>query len=276
MLSITIITKNEEQNIARCLKSIQWADEIIVVDAMSTDATVELCKKFNAKVVQRKWEGFAKQKMFALSQAKNEWVLSLDADEEITEELKIEIESILSSNTDIAGYEIPRKSFFLGKWMKHGGWYPVHQLRLFKKSVTTMNVRPVHEGFEVQGKIARLTNAFNHYTYHSLHQYLEKMNDYTSLEVVNKLSARPNKKIQWYNFLLNPSAVFVRMFFSLQGFRDGFHGFLLAMYSSLYTLLVYAKSWEYQIENPFGTAMKNNSAQPPITTEQLLSLKQLQ
>ncbi len=268
MLSVSIITKNEEKNIARCLKSVQWADEVIVVDSFSADKTIEIAKQFNVTIIQREWEGFAKQKKFALDSVSHNWALSLDADEEVTEELKNEILEILSSETKFDGYEIPRKSFFLGQWMKYGGWYPGYQLRLFRKEKTSVHHRPVHEGFYVEGNVGRVQHPINHYTYYSLHQYLEKVNDYTSLDVMNKI--RNGRKIYWYNFILNPAATFLRMFISLKGWKDGFLGFLLAAYSSLYTLLVFTKAWEYQ------TAKKYNHQIPPVTSESLAEIKKLQ
>lgn len=266
-ISVVIITKNEEKNIERCLASVRWADEIIVVDDYSTDATLEICKRFTVTCIQKTWEGYAKQKEFAVQQASHSWIFSLDADEVVTEDLAKEITQIVNSGIDIHGYRIPRKSFFLGKWMRYGGWYPGYQLRLFKKEYVRMNHRPVHEGFEVEGKIGIATSDLLHYTYHSIHQYLEKMNDYTSLEVMNKISA--GRTIRWYHFILNPLSHFVRMFISLKGYRDGFYGFLLSLYSSLYTLLVFAKSWEFQ------EARRKNETLPPVTSEALQSLKSL-
>lgn len=267
MLSVTIITKNEEQNIERCLKSVQWVDEIIVVDAMSTDKTVALSKNLHAKVIPKEWMGFAEQKEFALHQATNDWVLSLDADEEVTEELKSEIQKIIQLENSFDGYEIPRKSFFLGKWIRYGGWYPGYQLRLFKRSKATMNHRPVHEGFLVEGNVGKLRFPLNHYTYHSLHHYLEKMNDYSSLDVMNKLAN--GRRIRWYNFILNPTSLFLRMFISLKGYNDGFHGFLLAYYSAFSTLALYAKCWEYQ------TAKSKSTDIPLVSAEIIAELKQL-
>lgn len=267
MISVTIITKNEEDNIARCLNSVQWADEIIVVDADSSDATVSIAKSLKAKVKNHSWEGFAEQKEFAVLQAKHEWVLSIDADEEVTEELRKEILEIMNQTETRNGYELPRKSFFLGKWIRYGGWYPGYQLRLFKKSESRMNHRPVHEGFLVEGTVGRLKSDLNHFTYSSLFQYLEKMNDYSSLDVVNKLSR--NRTIRWYHCIANPIAAFFRMYVSLKGYRDGFHGFLLAYYSALHTLVIFAKSWEYQ------SAVRQGAELPPVSSGAIARLKEL-
>ncbi|MFA6457661.1 MAG: glycosyltransferase family 2 protein [Bacteroidota bacterium] len=267
MLSVVIITKNEETNIERCLKSVQWADEIIVVDAESTDRTVSIAESLRARVIVRPWDGFAKQKEFAMHQASNEWVFSLDADEEVTEELQKEILVTIAQPESLNGYEVPRKSFFLGKWIQYGGWYPGYQLRLFRKSKTRMNHRPVHEGFLIEGMIGMLTADLNHYTYSSLHQYIEKMNDYSSLDVLNKLSW--GRTVRWYNFIVNPISVFLRMFVSLKGYKDGFHGYLLAYYSAVHSLAIFAKCWEYQSAQKHGTGL------PPVVPADIARLKNL-
>ncbi len=270
-ISAVIITKNEERNIGRCITSVRWADEVIVVDSGSTDATAAISARLGARVLVKAWEGFAAQKEFAAAQASCEWVLSLDADEEVTPELRAEIQRMLSAPEPPAaeGYRMPRKSYFLGTWIRHGGWYPGYQMRLFRRSSAFMNHRPVHEGFEVRGAVGTLDAPLNHYTYDTIHQYLEKMNDYTSLDVANKLSEHPEAVIRWYHCVVNPIALFVRMFVVLKGYRDGFHGFLLAVYSSLYKLLVYAKSWEYQ------AAQRRGAELPPVSSADILDIKRL-
>lgn len=267
-ISVIVITYNEEHNVERCLRSVRWADEIIVVDAFSTDKTVEICRRLNAKVIQRKWEGFALQKQFALSSASHSWVLLLDADEEVPADLRKEIESVLSSQPNFVGYEITRKSFFLGKWMQYGGWYPGYELRLFRHEKVRMNVRQVHGEFDVAGRVSHLSAALLHYTYNSIHQYIEKMNAYTSLDVLNELGDR-SKRIRWYHFVLNSLSAFLRMFISLKGYRDGVHGFLLAYYSGLSAMVSYSKCWEYQ------SAQRAAGAFPPVSPEQVTHFKQL-
>lgn len=267
MISVIIIAKNEEANIARCIHSVLWADEIILVDAQSTDATADIARELGAKVFSEAWKGFAAQKEYALLKASGDWVLSLDADEEVTPALQNEIRALLGSGTRSSGFEIPRKSFFLGAWIRHGGWYPGYQLRLFRREKTRVNHRPVHEGFMVDGSIGRLQSDMNHYTYGSLRQYLEKMNDYSSLDVMNKLAS--GKSISWYNFILNPLSAFLRMYVSLKGYRDGFHGFLLACYSALHVLVIYAKTWEYR------TAAERSSVLPPVSSDEIARRKRL-
>ncbi|MDE3056892.1 MAG: glycosyltransferase family 2 protein [Bacteroidota bacterium] len=268
MLSVIVITENEERNIERCLDSVRWASEIIVVDAFSRDRTVEICTRFGAKVIQHAWCGYAAQKQFALDHAANEWVLSLDADEEITVELRDFIEKILSASGAYDGYEINRQSFFLGSRARYGGWFPDYQLRLFRREKTKIIRRSVHEGFSVEGRVGRAEGVVNHYTYHSIQHYLHKMNEYTSLEVLNKL-LRKKRRVLWLDFITHPFSVFVRMFILLRGYHDGFRGFLLAFYSSLYNLLIYAKCWEYQSAQSRGVAL------PPVTNEELHVLQGL-
>ena len=265
MISVCIIAKNEEKNIERCLRSVSWADEIILIDAESNDRTCELAKALGAKVLVKRWEGYSVQKEFAVNQAVHEWVLAVDADEEVTEKLMLEIQNILKNQPPIKGFEIPRKSFFLGKWIRYGGWYPGYQLRLFRKLSVRMNHRPVHEGFQIDGEVGKLESDINHYSYDSLHHYLEKMNDYSSLDVANKL--KKTEKVFWYNFVLNPLSSFLRTYFSLQGYKDGIHGFLLSLYSALHVLVIYCKVWEYQ------QAQLSNSILPPVSSEDINRLK---
>ncbi len=153
--------------------------------------------------------------------------------------------------------------------MQHGGWYPGYQLRLFLKAKASIPQRPVHEGVEVQGTVGKMQNPLNHYTYYSLSQYLAKLNDYTSLDVMNRMNDRRHHRVRWFNFIVNPLAVFIRMFFVLTGFRDGFRGLLLAVYSSFYKLLLLAKVWEYE------TAAQQDQQLPPVTSDVLSSLKRL-
>ena len=242
-LSVIIITKNEAKNIERALDSVTFADEIILVDSGSTDETLKIASKFKLKVYKQKWAGFAKQKEFALKKATCKWVLSIDADEEVTENLKNEILNAINSD-EINGYNICRANYFLGKFIKHSGWFPDFQLRLFKKDKAQIINAEVHEGFKVKGKVSRLKSILNHYTYFSIEQYLTKQNFYTSLEVRNRLN---RKKIRTINFIINPLSTFLRMYILKGGWRDGVRGLILASYSSLYTLLKYAKTWEAQL-----------------------------
>ena len=242
-LSITIICKNEEKNIYNCLESVKWADEIVVVDAFSTDKTIEIARRYTDKVFQNKWEGYAEQRKFALSKVSHQWVFSLDADEKCTEELKSEILDAIQNSKEIAGYKIPRKSYFLGKWIKHCGWYPGYQLRLFKKSETTVTDRLVHEGYEVNGTIGYLKNAIEHYTVNSIEDYMNRVNIYSTLQAYEKNN---RKKVKFTDLFFRPISSFIRQFFIQRGFLDGVYGLMVTFFDVITNMLTYMKIWEMQ------------------------------
>lgn len=241
-ISVIVITKDEEKNITDCLKSIEWADEIIVVDADSTDKTVELVKKFTYKVYIKKWEGYVPQKKYALSLASNNWVLSLDADERITPELKNELLNITS--IELAGYKIRRRNFLLNKEITSCGWGNDYQLRLFKKDKTNLTDRLVHEGFTVDGKVGKLKNAMLHYTFSSFSDYFSKINYYTSLKA-QEMYKRKGKVSGWTIFSHSVSAFFL-FFITKRGFKDGVYGLIISLLHSVSTMLNYIKLWELQ------------------------------
>ncbi len=246
MISVTIICKNEEENIRKCLESIKWVDEIIVVDSFSDDKTVEIAKEYTNKVFQRKWEGYAKQREYALSKTTNKWIFPLDADERCSEELKNEIISVINSNNRISGYRIPRKSFFLGKWIKFCGWYPGYQTRLFKRESVTVSNRLVHEGYIVNGEIGFLRNDILHFTVNSISDYFSRINNYSSLQAIEKAN---KKKIGFYDIFLRPIAAFLQTFFLKKGFLDGIYGLMVTNFDVITNLLTYMKAWEIQKKN---------------------------
>lgn len=241
-LSVVIITLNEERNIVRCLKSLRFSKkpEVLVVDAESRDKTVAVARKLGAKVRVRKWKGYADQKNWALGQVKGRWILSLDADEELTPGLCGEIEAILAqAPKDLEGAFVKRRAFFIGKWIRHCGWWPDAQLRLIRRGKGKFSNRPVHEGLEVKGKTTTLTEPMNHYTYDSIVQYLEKMGRYSDLFVQ---SAPAKKRRFWWAYLLfQPSWVFLRMFLLKLGFLDGWRGLQVCWLSSYHEYVKYRK-----------------------------------
>jgi glycosyltransferase involved in cell wall biosynthesis len=180
MLSVIIITKNEAQHIGRCLASVAWADEIIVLDSGSSDDTVEICKQFTEQVFITDWPGFGPQKQRALDKASNEWVLSIDADEQVSTALKIEILQAMQIS-DIHGFEIPRLSSYCGRQIKHGGWWPDHVLRLFRRNNGRFSEEVVHERIQVNGNIGRLSNPLLHEAFVNPEEVLDKINRYSSL-----------------------------------------------------------------------------------------------
>ncbi|MDI6782173.1 MAG: glycosyltransferase family 2 protein [bacterium] len=243
-VSVIIITHNEEKNILACLESVKWADEIVVVDAFSLDNTKKLAEGFGAKVFQREWPGYGRQKNYALSKASMDWILSLDADERITPELAEEIQEMIQ-NPAIDGYQICRKAYFLGKWIRHSGWYPDYCLRLFRKGKAVFAEKPVHEYVELDGRMGRLKGAMLHYTDNDLNHYLAKLQSYTTL-AADELVAR-GKKASIVDLITRPMFIFLKMYILKKGFLDGMHGFILAILSSFYVFVKYAKVWEGDI-----------------------------
>lgn len=270
-VSAVLTTLNEERNIDRCLSSVQWADEIVVVDSFSTDRTIELARKYTDKIFQHEYPGSSKQVEWGIQQATNEWIVYIDADEEVSAELARQIREILKTPTDIVGYEVLRKPSAFGKWIEHGGWFPDYPFRLFRKDSYYTDHQEVHGGFNTKGKKGRLEGILYHHTYETIYSYVEKMNDYTSLQVTNKLKSNPSLLPKRRNLMLSPLSHFLRMFISKKGYKDGFHGFVLALLDATYTLLLYAKIWEYQTRKVDGAAKL-----PPITNVDLNKLKRKQ
>lgn len=238
-ISVIIITKNEELNIEDCLKSVQWADEIIIVDSESDDRTIEIARKYTSKIFIRKWEGYSKQKKYALSLAGNEWVLSVDADERISEELQREIQS--GPDGDFDGYSISRKNIFLGKHITGCGWDNDYQLRLFRKTKTRITDSLVHEAFIVEGNIGKLKNRMIHYSYRTLRDAITKMNNYSTLEAAQKYK---HKRVTPADFIIHPVAAFIQYFIIRRGYRDGRYGLMVSLLHSMTNMQIYMKMWE--------------------------------
>ncbi len=244
-LSVIVITHNEENNIVECLQSVSWAKEIIVVDSQSTDQTVYLAKQYTDKVFVQEWLGYAGAKNFALDNVTSEWILWVDADERVTEELVIEIKNIVCGTADInTGYEVARRAYFLGKWIKHNGWYPGYVVRLFKRKKVRFDDSRVHEKISIDGTIGRLKHDLLHYTDDTLYHYLEKFNRYTTLAAEDMKQA--GKRFSLYDIIVRPPFLFFKMYILRRGFLDGMHGLILAMLSASYVFVKYAKLWELE------------------------------
>jgi glycosyltransferase involved in cell wall biosynthesis len=244
-LSVTIITKNEEANIRRTLESVRWADEIVVLDSGSTDRTVGICREFTDKVFHQEWLGYGQQKNAAIDRASGDWILSLDADEPVEQELGEEIGRIIGSPDARDGYRIARKTFFLGKWMKYGGWYPDYNLRLFRRSAGRFSERVVHEAVSIQGRIGYTRNAILHYAYPDLTSYLASINKYSSLavDVLSKQGIR-RRHTMWCNLMLRPFFTFLLKYVVRLGFLDGKRGLILNLFHAWYVFAKYSKAWE--------------------------------
>ncbi len=226
MLSVIIITKNEAQHISRCLASVSWADEIIVLDSGSSDNTVELCKVYTDKVFVTDWPGFGIQKQRALDKAGGDWVLSIDADEQVSPQLQAEIiQAMQNNNAD--GFEIPRLSSYCGREMKHGGWWPDYVLRLFKRESGKFSSELVHERIYVTGKIAQLTQPLLHEAFIDPEEVLHKINSYSSLGARKLHEA--GKKTSLSEAILKGLWTFIRTYFVKAAFLDGRQGLMLAI-----------------------------------------------
>jgi (heptosyl)LPS beta-1,4-glucosyltransferase len=237
-LTATIITHNEELNIERSLKSLSWVDEIVVVDSYSEDKTVVICKKYNCKVIQTEWKGFGKTKKFAVDNASNDWILSIDADEEVTDSLRKNIEALLI-NPQNNSYSVKRKSFYLGKEVKHCGWDNDYPLRLFNRRFGNFNDKEVHESVKIKGERSKIHEPLLHYTYPTISSHIEKMNRYSNLALVNE-----SKKTSILGSVALGINKFVKMYFLQRGFLDGKVGFVLSYNSAFGVYLKYIKRWQ--------------------------------
>jgi glycosyltransferase involved in cell wall biosynthesis len=247
-VSVVLVTKNEENNIREALQSIRDASEIIIVDDFSTDKTVEICREFTEKVFQIEWKGYAAQKQKAIDLAEGPWVFLLDADERFTESLAEEVKRIGAQKGEYAGFFVPRKNFFLGKWIRHGAWWPDYTLRLFKKEAAQVEARKVHEKVIVRGKAGFLENPLEHFTYRTVSDYLKKMEVYSTL-AAEELKDK-GKRSGIMTMCIHSAFTFWKMYFFRLGFLDGIHGFVLAVLYSYYTFLKYLKLWEASGDKP--------------------------
>ncbi len=239
MLSVTVITLNEEKNLRACLESVAFADEIIVVDSGSEDQTLSIAREFTDKIYQEPWQGFARQKNLAQEKARGPWILNVDADERVTPGLKEEILWLLRNGSPYTGFRIPRKNFFCGQWIRHGGWYPNYQLRLYQKEAGSFTQREVHEQVVIKGRVGILKTPLEHFTHDSLSDYLNRMDRYSDLSAEQYLLE--GKKVSWLEILFRTKYTFLKMWLLQGGFLDGANGFVLAVLYSYYTFTKYAK-----------------------------------
>jgi glycosyltransferase involved in cell wall biosynthesis len=256
-LSVAMIAMNEEANLPRTLQSVCWADEIVVVDSGSTDRTIEIAQSFGAKTSYHAFGGHGEQKNVALDLCTSDWVLLLDADEVLTPELQTEIRQLLAGESKFDAYWIPRLNLILGRWMRHGGFYPDLKLRLFKRGAARLSegVGP-HSTPQFEGPRGRLKHDMLHYAYPDLNVYLEHMNRYSSeialLLLKRGRTSRLFAALVW-NAVLNPAATFVYNYFIRLGFLDGREGLLLHLNHSVYIHWKFAKAWwASRAEQPAG------------------------
>jgi len=244
-LSAYVLTFNEEGKIRDALASITWADEIVVLDSHSTDRTEQICREFTDKIYQCDFEGFGKLRNRALELVTHDWVFSLDADERVTEELRKEIQTELAQASRADAFFVPRKNLFLGRWIRHCGWYPDYrQPQLFNKHRLRYREDLVHEGFELDGKSAYLRGHVLQVPFLDLGQYLRKMSRYSTLRA--EQMAQRGWTFQRHQLITHPIFTFLKMYGLRQGFRDGMPGLILSLLYAYYTFVKYAKLWEQQ------------------------------
>ncbi len=243
MISVVIITKNESEHIVSCLESVKWADEIIVLDSGSEDDTVDKCFQYTDKVFQTDWPGFGIQKQRAVEKAKGDWVLSIDADEVITQALKHEIEQAVK-RSDFNGFKIPRLSSFCGTQIHHSGWWPDYTIRLFRRNSGRFSEDRVHEKVMVEGKVGFLKKPLLHDTYTNLEEMLEKLNSYSSLSAV--MMYEQGRQSSLGTAIMRAFWSFFRTYILKAGFMDRHHGFMLAVTNAETTYYKYIKLLELQ------------------------------
>ena len=246
-VSAIVVCFNEDERIGDCLESLRWCDEIVVVDSFSTDRTPEICRRYTERFIQREWAGYRDQKAFAHSQATQEWVLLADADERVTPELRDEIRACLACDEGTyAGYAVPRLVHYLGRWWRRGGWYPDYDVRLFRRERATWGGADPHEKILVDGKIRRLKNPLNHFSYRNIEDHLRRINRFTSIS--SREAHRRGARWRLRDALLRPAARFIRSYIFKRGFLEGFAGFYVAVTAAVYVFLKYAKLWELHLE----------------------------
>ncbi|HEX5431113.1 MAG TPA: glycosyltransferase family 2 protein [Bryobacteraceae bacterium] len=239
-ISATIITYNEERNIARAIESLRCADEILVLDSGSNDRTVEIAEKLGARVVECPWSGYAKQKNLAAEKASYDWILSIDADESLSEALEAEIWQIKKCGPPVDAYTMPRLAQYLGRWIRHSGWYPDRKVRLYDRRKAVWEGAFVHESVKVNGRIGHLESNLLHFTCNSLSEHLKTMDRYTTLAAEQLLAT--GAKVTWPNVIFVPPWTFFQTYFLKLGFLDGLEGLAIANMAAFYIFLKYAKA----------------------------------
>jgi glycosyltransferase involved in cell wall biosynthesis len=239
-ISATIITFNEERNVARVIESLRCCDEILVLDSGSNDRTVEIATKLGARVVEASWHGYAAQKNIAAKLASHDWILALDADESLSEALEAEIWQIKKSGPAFDGYTMPRLAQYLGRWILHSGWYPDRKVRLFDRKKAKWVGDFVHESVVVNGRVGHLQSNLLHFTCNSLSEHLKTMDGYTTL-AAQEIVAR-GKTPSMAELLLDPPWTFLQTYFLKLGFLDGAEGLAIAYMAAFYNFVKYSKA----------------------------------
>lgn len=246
-ISACVMTFNEEHNVRRCLESLSFCDEIVILDSFSTDRTVEICKEYTSLVFQEEWKGYITQRNRLREIANHDWVLFLDADEEVSPSLRDQILYHFRSGTGkYMGYEFPRQVFYLGKWIRHGEWNPDIKLRLFRKDKGYSGGQEPHDMVIVDGPVKTLTGKLWHYTYDDLADHLNVVNRFSTISAREMYQA--GRKFRMWDLLTRPLARFIKGYIIKGGFLDGLRGFIIAIIVAHGVAIKYAKLWECKWE----------------------------
>lgn len=243
-VSVTIITLNEAEHIAAAIDSVRWADEIIVVDSHSSDATADIARASGARVVVRDWPGYVEQKNYASTLAAHDWILSLDADERIPPALAAEIQRTLQSTPDVKAFRMRRVAFHLGRWIRTTDFYPDYQTRLYDRRSARWQGRYVHESVAADGPVRLLSHELQHYSFRDVRDQLDRVNHYTSLAARQMLEQ--GRRSSAVRLLVHPPAAFLRNYVLRRGFMDGTAGLIISLINSYSVFLKFAKLWELQ------------------------------
>lgn len=244
-LSVVILTKNIEDKIRNCLESIRWVDEIVVVDGFSTDATLKICNEYKTKIIQHRFEGdFGQERNIGIDNCSGDWILQLDGDEVVTDGFKDEITKVLEKEDKFAAYKFLRKNFFMGRFMRYGGWYH-HSLHLFKKGFASYHGR-VHHELMVNGETGILNAEIEHHPFDNFSQFITRQNRYTDLESKEILDLRGivDERELLYNIRVRPLKLFWKFYIKKKGFKEGIHGFIFSVLFAWVHFLKWAKYWE--------------------------------
>lgn len=244
-ISGVLITHNEEDKVGTALASLVGVcDEFVVVDSFSDDATPEICRKFSAKIVQREWTGYADQKQFAAELAENDWILSLDADEYLSDTLRHELLEVKQRQDEVIGFYIPRLTYFMGRWIRHTTWYPDWKLRLYLRTRGRWTQSRVHERVAVEGETGRLKGHIYHNTYSSFSEYLQQLERFSSLAAADSWDRGKRAKV--LHLSVYPPIVFLKNYLVHFGFLDGLPGLAVSVMAAVSTFFKYAKLWEME------------------------------
>lgn len=241
-ISISIICFNEENKIRKCLESVRWADEIVILDSFSTDNTLNICREYTGRIFQHKFDGHIQQKNRALDLCSKEWIFCIDADEVVTDELRDSIRSINAGENGVDGYYVARRVFYIGRWINHGGWYPDYKLRLIKKNSGKWGGINPHDELRVRGRTEKLSGDLLHFSYENISAHIGQVNKFT--DIMSEEYKKLGKKPTIFNLTLRPLYKFIKMYILKAGFLDGTRGFIIACIGAFYVFMKFVKLYE--------------------------------